>query len=124
MTERLNACPICEGKKVVWRGCQGGDWEPCECAKPPVLVGRLVSHAEAERLAADRPSDAELRAAVAAAIEQWKTARQLAYLSPSACKQLNYLIVAGLRPVLGIRMGRGSEQQTTYMRGGIRCSLS
>lgn len=46
------------------------------------------------------PSDAELSAVVADAIQAWKTARELPYLSPSACKQLNALIVAGLRPVI------------------------
>ena len=41
----------------------------------------------------------ELRAAVAAAIEQWKRARQLPYLA-SARQALNQLIITGLRPVL------------------------
>ena len=48
----------------------------------------------------NEPTEEELRAAVSAAIEQWKLARQLPYLSPSACQALNQLIVAGLRPVL------------------------
>lgn len=55
----------------------------------------------------DSPSDAELSAVVAEAIKAWKTARELPYLSPEACKQLNELIVAGLRPVLG---GDGRER--------------
>lgn len=47
--------------------------------------------------------DADLSVIVADAIEAWKTARELPYLSPTACKLLNDLIVAGLRPVLGRR---------------------
>ncbi|MCK1456692.1 hypothetical protein IVB36_38885 [Bradyrhizobium sp. 35] len=46
------------------------------------------------------PTDDELRAAVTAAIEQWKTSRQLPYLSPSDCETLNKLIVTGLQTVL------------------------
>ncbi|MEH2492949.1 hypothetical protein [Bradyrhizobium sp. AZCC 2230] len=46
------------------------------------------------------PTDDELRAAVTAAIEQWKTSRQLPHLSPSDCETLNKLIITGLQTVL------------------------
>ncbi|WP_316196704.1 hypothetical protein [Bradyrhizobium sp. SZCCHNS3053] len=26
-------CPYCNGTKQVWRGGQGGDYEPCECTR-------------------------------------------------------------------------------------------
>lgn len=42
------------------------------------------------------PTDDELRAAVTAAIEQWKTSRQLPHLSPNDCETLNKLIITGL----------------------------
>lgn len=56
---------------------------------------------EINRDQSDGPSDAEIGTAVQQAIEAWKTARELPYLSPESCKLLNDLIVAGLRPVLG-----------------------
>ncbi|MCS3765796.1 MULTISPECIES: hypothetical protein [Bradyrhizobium] len=46
------------------------------------------------------PTDHELRVAIAAAIEQWKTARQLPHLSPNDCETLNKLIITGLQTVL------------------------
>lgn len=46
------------------------------------------------------PTDDELCAAVTAAIEQWKSSRQLPYLSPSDCQTLNKLIITGLQTVL------------------------
>lgn len=55
------------------------------------------------------PSDAEIGTAVHQAIEAWKTARELPYLSPSACKLLNELIVAGLRPVVEAIAARAHE---------------
>ena len=50
------------------------------------------------------PTDDELRAAVTAAIEQWKGSRQLPYLSPSDCETLNKLIIAGLHSALSQRV--------------------
>jgi hypothetical protein len=46
------------------------------------------------------PTDDELRAAVTAAIEQWKSSRQLPNLSPNDCETLNKLIITGLQTVL------------------------
>ncbi|MDH2341520.1 hypothetical protein [Bradyrhizobium sp. SSUT77] len=46
------------------------------------------------------PTDDELSAAVTAAIEQWKTSRQLPHLSPNDCATLNKLIITGLQTVL------------------------
>lgn len=46
------------------------------------------------------PSEDELRAAVSAAIQQWKTSRQLPHLSPDDCETLKKLIIAGLQTVL------------------------
>jgi hypothetical protein len=46
------------------------------------------------------PTDDELRAAVTAAIEQWKSSRRLSFLSPSDCQTLNKLIITGLQTVL------------------------
>lgn len=57
------------------------------------------------------PTEAEMRAAITAAIEAWKNARQLPYLSPSACQALNDLILAGLRPVLArVRIKRHTPE--------------
>jgi hypothetical protein len=59
------------------------------------------SQAEAIALGStdDQPDD-ELRATVTAAIEQWKTSRQLPHLSPNDCETLNKLIITGLQSVL------------------------
>lgn len=46
------------------------------------------------------PTDDELRAAVTAAIEQWKSSRQLPHLSPNDGETLNKLIITGLQTVL------------------------
>lgn len=46
------------------------------------------------------PTDDELRAAVTAAIEQWKSSRQLPRLSPNDGETLNKLIITGLQTVL------------------------
>lgn len=48
-------------------------------------------------------ADDELRVAVSAAIEQWKTSRQLSHLSPNDCETLNKLIITGLQTVLSQR---------------------
>lgn len=45
-------------------------------------------------------ADDELRVAVSAAIEQWKTSRQLPHLSPNDCETLNKLIITGLQTAL------------------------
>lgn len=49
------------------------------------------------------PTDHELCAAITAAIEQWKSSRQLPYLSPNDCQTLNKLIITGLQTVLSQR---------------------
>jgi hypothetical protein len=49
------------------------------------------------------PTEDELSAAVAAAIQEWKRTRQLPYLSPDACSMLNQLIVASFHAVLAQR---------------------
>lgn len=46
------------------------------------------------------PADDELRAAVSAAIEQWRRSRQLPHLSPNDCAILNRLIISGFHCVL------------------------
>ena len=45
-------------------------------------------------------TDDELHVAVFAAIEQWKSSRQLPHLSPNDCATLNKLIITGLQTVL------------------------
>lgn len=67
--------------------------------------------AEINRDQSEGPSDAELAAVVREAIEAWKTARELPYLSPEACKVLNDLIVAGLRPIMAATHEAGRREQ-------------
>lgn len=117
MTERLSDIRIASGHELdAWAREFGV--EPRRNGEPhpetdAVFRDRIITTYRARMsdfetyMAADiqpsGPTAAEIGTAVHQAIESWKTARELPYLSPSACKLLNDLIVAGLRPVLGGR---------------------